>query len=111
MGHLQNLLGRDFGRDCAQGSKNMSFPGTVRGPIENDRLSNAKMPDYKYVQGENLVFLNSKDPKIETDGVVHFIVIGRQDETFRHECHSFHCACDWTEKSKCLALRLNKIQA
>lgn len=46
------------------------------GPIENIYLSNAKMPDYKYVQGENPVFLNDKHSKIEKDVSVRFIVIG-----------------------------------
>lgn len=46
------------------------------GPIENVYLSNAKMADYKYVQGENPVFLNDKHSKIEKDVVVRFIVIG-----------------------------------
>ncbi|KAJ0035601.1 DNA-directed RNA polymerase V subunit 7 [Pistacia vera] len=46
------------------------------GPIESIYLSSAKMPDYKYVQGENPVFLNDKHSKIEKNVSVRFIVIG-----------------------------------
>lgn len=46
------------------------------GPVENIYLSDKKMPDYRYVPGENPVFLNDKMSKIEKDAVVRFIVIG-----------------------------------
>ena len=46
------------------------------GPVENIYLSCLKMPDYRYVPGENPVFLNDKLSKIEKDVVVRFIVIG-----------------------------------
>lgn len=46
------------------------------GPIEHIYLSYMKMPDYRYVPGENPVFLNEKMSKIEKDAVVRFIVIG-----------------------------------
>ncbi|XP_021910051.1 DNA-directed RNA polymerase V subunit 7 [Carica papaya] len=46
------------------------------GPIENIYLSYTKMPDYRYVPGENPVFMNEKLSKIEKDVVVRFIVIG-----------------------------------
>ncbi|KAF3959153.1 hypothetical protein CMV_016003 [Castanea mollissima] len=35
------------------------------GPVENTYLSCLKMPDYKYVTGENPVFLNDKLSKIK----------------------------------------------
>jgi DNA-directed RNA polymerase-4/5 subunit 7 len=35
-----------------------------------------KMPDYRYVPGENPVFLNDKTSKIEKDVVVRFVVLG-----------------------------------
>ncbi|KAF7144538.1 hypothetical protein RHSIM_Rhsim04G0192700 [Rhododendron simsii] len=46
------------------------------GPIENIYLSNQKMSDYKYVPGENPIFMNDKLSKIEKDVVVRFSVIG-----------------------------------
>ncbi|KAJ6911161.1 hypothetical protein NC652_021713 [Populus alba x Populus x berolinensis] len=46
------------------------------GPIENIYLSCMKMPDYRYVPGENPVFLNEKTSKIEKDVVVRFVVLG-----------------------------------
>lgn len=46
------------------------------GPVENIYLSDKKMPDYRYVPGENPVFLNDKMSKIQKDAVVRFIVIG-----------------------------------
>jgi len=46
------------------------------GPIENLYLSNQKMSDYKYVPGENPIFMNDKLSKIEKDVVVRFSVIG-----------------------------------
>ncbi|XAR69768.1 DNA-directed RNA polymerase [Bertholletia excelsa] len=46
------------------------------GPIENIYLSNQKMPDYRYVPGENPFFMSDKFPKIDKDVVVRFIVIG-----------------------------------
>ena len=46
------------------------------GPIENIYLSCMKMPDYRYVPGENPVFLNDKTSKIEKDVVVRFVVLG-----------------------------------
>ncbi|KAK4775679.1 hypothetical protein SAY87_023640 [Trapa incisa] len=46
------------------------------GPVENVYLSHLKMPDYKYVPGENPVFMNDKLSKIGKDVSVRFIVIG-----------------------------------
>ncbi|CAL0316720.1 hypothetical protein Lal_00022267 [Lupinus albus] len=46
------------------------------GPIENVYLSNMKMPDYRYVHGENPCFMNEKMSKIGKDVVVRFMVIG-----------------------------------
>ncbi|KAK7268786.1 hypothetical protein RIF29_21495 [Crotalaria pallida] len=46
------------------------------GPIENVYLSNLKMPDYRYVPGENPCFMNEKMSKIGKDVVVRFTVIG-----------------------------------
>ncbi|KAG6757392.1 hypothetical protein POTOM_037702 [Populus tomentosa] len=46
------------------------------GPIENIYLSSMKMLDYRYVPGENPVFLNDKTSKIEKDVVVRFVVLG-----------------------------------
>ena len=45
------------------------------GPVENIYLSYLKMPDYRYVPGENPVFLSDKLSKIEKV-VIRFIVIG-----------------------------------
>ncbi|KAJ6431242.1 hypothetical protein OIU84_018686 [Salix udensis] len=46
------------------------------GPIENIYLSSLKMPGYRYVPGENPVFLNDKTSKIGKDVAVRFIVLG-----------------------------------
>ncbi|RDX83766.1 DNA-directed RNA polymerase V subunit 7, partial [Mucuna pruriens] len=46
------------------------------GPIENVYLSNLKMPDYRYVPGENACFMNDKMSKIGKDVTVRFVVIG-----------------------------------
>ncbi|KAJ7979930.1 DNA-directed RNA polymerase II subunit RPB7 [Quillaja saponaria] len=46
------------------------------GPVENIYLSCLKMPDYRYVPGENPYFWNDKMSKIGKDVVVRFIVIG-----------------------------------
>ncbi|OMO99717.1 hypothetical protein CCACVL1_03663 [Corchorus capsularis] len=46
------------------------------GPVQNIYLSHLKMPDYKYVPGENAFFMNDKQSRIEKDVVVRFIVIG-----------------------------------
>ncbi|XP_052206907.1 uncharacterized protein LOC127811239 [Diospyros lotus] len=46
------------------------------GPVENLYLSNQKMSDYRYVPGENPVFMNDKLSKIAKDVVVRFLVIG-----------------------------------
>lgn len=46
------------------------------GPIENVYLSNLKMPDYRYVPGENACFMNDKMSKIGKDVTVRFSVIG-----------------------------------
>ncbi|PQP94111.1 DNA-directed RNA polymerase V subunit 7 isoform X1 [Prunus yedoensis var. nudiflora] len=49
------------------------------GPAETVFISNKKMPDYRYVLGDNPMFLNDKlSSKIERDMVVHFVVIGTQ---------------------------------
>ncbi|KAK9289219.1 hypothetical protein L1049_017693 [Liquidambar formosana] len=46
------------------------------GPIENIYLSCQKMPDYRYMPGENPVFMSEKQSKIEKEVVVRFMVIG-----------------------------------
>ncbi|CAK7323274.1 unnamed protein product [Dovyalis caffra] len=46
------------------------------GPMENIYLSCMKMTGYRYVPGENPVFLNDKTSKIEKDVVVRFVVLG-----------------------------------
>lgn len=46
------------------------------GPIENIYLSNMKMPDYRYVHGEDPEFLNDKLSKIKKDVVIRAIVLG-----------------------------------
>ncbi|KAK0607457.1 hypothetical protein LWI29_015389 [Acer saccharum] len=46
------------------------------GPIENIYLSNMKMPDYRYVPGEDPEFMNDKLSKIKKDVVVRVIVLG-----------------------------------
>ncbi|KAI9117577.1 hypothetical protein K1719_011743 [Acacia pycnantha] len=46
------------------------------GPVEGLYLSNLKMPDYRYVPGENPYFLNDKMSKIGKDVVIRFVVIG-----------------------------------
>ncbi|KAJ4969290.1 hypothetical protein NE237_015991 [Protea cynaroides] len=46
------------------------------GPIEQVFLSSMKMPDYRFVPGENPFFQNDKQSKIEKDVVVRFMVLG-----------------------------------
>ncbi|CAL5374777.1 hypothetical protein CsSME_00008237 [Camellia sinensis var. sinensis] len=46
------------------------------GPVENIYLSNQKMHDYRYVPGENPIFMNDKMSRIEKEVAVRFIVIG-----------------------------------
>ncbi|KAI7981312.1 DNA-directed RNA polymerase V subunit 7 [Camellia lanceoleosa] len=46
------------------------------GPVENIYLSNQKMRDYRYVPGENPIFMNDKMSIIEKEVAVRFIVIG-----------------------------------
>ncbi|XP_019055820.1 PREDICTED: DNA-directed RNA polymerase V subunit 7-like [Nelumbo nucifera] len=46
------------------------------GPIRNVFLSAHKLPDYRYVPGENPVFLSDKHSKIEMNSVVRFMVLG-----------------------------------
>uniref|UniRef100_A0A3Q7GTY0 DNA-directed RNA polymerase subunit n=1 Tax=Solanum lycopersicum TaxID=4081 RepID=A0A3Q7GTY0_SOLLC len=46
------------------------------GPIDKVYLSHKKMEDYKYVPGENPIFMNEKMSRIEEDIVVCFIVVG-----------------------------------
>ena len=46
------------------------------GPVENIYMSCQKMPDYRYVPGENPLFMNEKMSKIEKDVVVRCIVMG-----------------------------------
>ncbi|KAH0993874.1 hypothetical protein GBA52_005357 [Prunus armeniaca] len=49
------------------------------GPAETVFLSNKNMPDYRYVRGDNPMFLNDKlSSKMERDTVVRFVVIGTQ---------------------------------
>ena len=45
------------------------------GPIENVFLSNSKMPNYRYVPGENPCFMSDKMSKIGKDVTVRFVVI------------------------------------
>ncbi|XP_060194235.1 DNA-directed RNA polymerase V subunit 7-like isoform X1 [Lycium barbarum] len=46
------------------------------GPTTKVYLSHQKMSDYKYVPGENPIFMNEKMSRIEKDTVVRFIVVG-----------------------------------
>ncbi|KAK4367584.1 hypothetical protein RND71_011376 [Anisodus tanguticus] len=46
------------------------------GPTDKIYLSHQKMSDYKYVPGENPIFMNEKMSRIEKDTVVRFIVVG-----------------------------------
>lgn len=46
------------------------------GPTDKVYLSHQKMVDYKYVPGENPIFMNEKMSRIEKDTVVRFIVVG-----------------------------------
>ncbi|KAG2315131.1 hypothetical protein Bca4012_065924 [Brassica carinata] len=46
------------------------------GPVENVYLSHMKMPDYKYLPGENPIFMNEKMSRIQVDTLVRFVVIG-----------------------------------
>lgn len=46
------------------------------GPTDKIYLSHQKMSDYKYVPGENPIFMNEKMSRIERDTVVRFIVVG-----------------------------------
>ena len=46
------------------------------GPVENVYLSHVKMPDYKYLPGENPIFMNEKMSRIQVDTLVRFVVIG-----------------------------------
>ncbi|KAK4856860.1 hypothetical protein QYF36_022020 [Acer negundo] len=46
------------------------------GPIENIYLSKIKMPDYRYVPGEDPEFMNDKLSKIKKDVIVRAIVLG-----------------------------------
>ncbi|KAJ4881225.1 DNA-directed RNA polymerase V subunit 7 [Raphanus sativus] len=46
------------------------------GPVENVYLSHLKMPDYKYLPGENPIFMNEKMSRIQVDTLVRFVVIG-----------------------------------
>ncbi|XP_018632336.1 DNA-directed RNA polymerase V subunit 7-like [Nicotiana tabacum] len=48
------------------------------GPVDNIYLSNKMMSDYKYVQGENPIFMNEKMSRIEKGTVVRCIVIGTE---------------------------------
>ncbi|CAN8232108.1 unnamed protein product [Cochlearia groenlandica] len=45
------------------------------GPMENVYLSYAKMPDYKYVPGENPIFMNEKMSRIPVGATVRFVVL------------------------------------
>lgn len=46
------------------------------GPMESIFLSELMMKDYRYVAGENPVFLNDKHSKLEKDTIVRFKVLG-----------------------------------
>ncbi|XP_010440344.1 PREDICTED: DNA-directed RNA polymerase V subunit 7-like [Camelina sativa] len=45
------------------------------GPIENVYLSYTKMPDYKYIPGENPIFMNNKMSRIQVETTVRILVI------------------------------------
>ncbi|EOA17526.1 hypothetical protein CARUB_v10005859mg [Capsella rubella] len=46
------------------------------GPIENVYLSYMKMPDYKYIPGENPIFMNDKMSRIQVEATVRVVVLG-----------------------------------
>ncbi|XP_010440351.1 PREDICTED: DNA-directed RNA polymerase V subunit 7-like [Camelina sativa] len=46
------------------------------GPIENVYLSYTKMPDYKYIPGENPIFMNDKMSRIQDEATVRVVVLG-----------------------------------
>ncbi|XP_010461914.1 PREDICTED: DNA-directed RNA polymerase V subunit 7-like isoform X1 [Camelina sativa] len=46
------------------------------GPIENVYLSYTKMPDYKYIPGENPIFMNDKMSRIQVEATVRVVVLG-----------------------------------
>ncbi|XP_010450016.1 PREDICTED: DNA-directed RNA polymerase V subunit 7-like [Camelina sativa] len=46
------------------------------GPIENVYLSYRKMPDYKYIPGENPIFMNDKMSRIQVEATVRVVVLG-----------------------------------
>ncbi|KAL8515630.1 hypothetical protein ACS0TY_014354 [Phlomoides rotata] len=57
------------------------------GPAEKVYLSLLKMPDYKYVSGENSFFKNDKGAKIEKGTSVRFIVLAEKfDESKKELC-------------------------
>ncbi|KAI5347918.1 hypothetical protein L3X38_000805 [Prunus dulcis] len=58
------------------------------GPAETVFLSNKNMPDYRYVRGDNPMFLNDK-----LSSVVRFVVIGTQ---WLPEKREFHLWLVWT---------------
>ncbi|ESQ56119.1 hypothetical protein EUTSA_v10026369mg [Eutrema salsugineum] len=45
------------------------------GPVENVYLSSAKMLDYKFVPGENPIFMNEKMSRIQVETTVRFVVL------------------------------------
>ncbi|CAN6439470.1 unnamed protein product [Victoria cruziana] len=46
------------------------------GPVEKIFLSHKVMKDFRFIQGENPVFLNNDNLKLEKDGRIRFKVIG-----------------------------------
>ncbi|XP_010491953.1 PREDICTED: DNA-directed RNA polymerase V subunit 7-like [Camelina sativa] len=46
------------------------------GPIENVYLSYTKMPDYKYIPGENPIFMNDRMSRIQVEATVRVVVLG-----------------------------------
>ncbi|KAL1199979.1 DNA-directed RNA polymerase V subunit 7 [Cardamine amara subsp. amara] len=46
------------------------------GPIENMYLSYTKMPDYKYIPGENPIFMNEKMSRIQVETKIRVVVLG-----------------------------------
>uniref|UniRef100_A0A1J3DVZ9 DNA-directed RNA polymerase subunit n=1 Tax=Noccaea caerulescens TaxID=107243 RepID=A0A1J3DVZ9_NOCCA len=48
------------------------------GPVENVYLSNSMMPDYKFIHGENPIFMNEKMSRIQVETTVRFLVMATQ---------------------------------
>ncbi|KAJ0232713.1 DNA-directed RNA polymerase V subunit 7 [Hirschfeldia incana] len=48
------------------------------GPVENVYIHCLKMPDYKYIPGENPIFMSDKMSRIQVETKVRFVVIGER---------------------------------